>query len=300
MITDSSSDLADVYNDFSGLNKLHAEAAKQTDAAKRETAKQFESLFLQMMIKTMREAGGKGLLDSDQTEMARDMYDQQLAINLSKNGSIGIADMVMRQLGVEPEPTLPESSKVQPITRHLGFVENIWGHGESSPTTTTTKTPRWKTPEDFINDLYPAAEKAANKLGTQPEAVLAIAALETGWGKHVMNNSNGNSSYNLFGIKANHGWDKGATIASTLEFENGVMQRKNESFRAYHNATDSVNDFANFILNNPRYQNALQQAEDPQTFISEIHAAGYATDPKYVEKIQPIMQKIRLMTKNPN
>ncbi|HFD87645.1 MAG TPA: flagellar assembly peptidoglycan hydrolase FlgJ, partial [Gammaproteobacteria bacterium] len=86
MFTDNSKQLASVYTDFNGLNKLHAEATKQTDEAKRETARQFESLFLQMMIKSMRQASGKGILDSDQTEMARDMYDQQLAVSLSEKG----------------------------------------------------------------------------------------------------------------------------------------------------------------------------------------------------------------------
>jgi flagellar protein FlgJ len=296
MLDDKSTQLASVYTDFSGLNKLHTEAAKQTDAAKRETAKQFESLFLQMMIKSMREAGGKGLLDSDQTEMARDMYDQQLAVSLSEKGSIGIADMVMRQLGVGDTATDGQTPTAASGNR-LHFAENLWGNSPQSPVTGKEPPLTWDTPEQFIKQLYPAAQKAAESLGTQPEAVLAIAALETGWGKHVMNDHNGQSSNNLFGVKASHKWDKGITRATTLEYEDGVMQRKIEPFRTYQSPQESVRDFAEFIQRNPRYREALENAADPESFLSHIHKAGYATDPQYVEKVTAVMKKVAQLTK---
>ncbi len=295
MINEKTAELASVYTDFNGISQLKAEAGKQSDAAKRETAHQFEALFLQMMIKSMREAGGKGILDSNQTEMARDMYDQQLAINLSKKGSIGIADMVMRQLGVEPEKhnTVDTSKR----DARISFATNLWGSAPQSPAAGKQPLPHWKSPEEFVQALYPAASDAAQSLGTSPEAVLAIAALETGWGKHVMADSNGGSSFNLFGIKADKRWQQPATSAMTLEYEDGVVHRKREPFRAYPSAEASVQDFAAFIRENPRYQQALDAASDPDAFLEHIQKAGYATDPDYAEKAKAVMRKVESMTK---
>ncbi len=291
MIADKSKELASVYTDFNGIAQLKAEAGKQTDEAKRETARQFEALFLQMMIKSMREAGGKGMLDSDQTEMAQGMYDQQLAISLAKKGSIGIADMVMRQLGVEPE----KGASTAPTSR-LAMAEKLWGSPAETLRPGRSPLPRWETPEEFIRALYPAAQKAAEKLGTTPEAVLSITALETGWGKHVMPATDG-SSFNLFGIKADAGWKAGVTTATTLEFEDGVMQKKREPFRAYDSAEASVQDFADFIRGNPRYRKALEVASNPEAFLEQIHQAGYATDPNYADKARAVMKKVEKITK---
>ena len=294
MITDKSAELASVYTDFDGIARLKAEASRQTDEAKRETARQFEALFLQMMIKSMREAGGKGLLDSDQTEMARGMYDQQLAIALSKKGAIGIADMVMRQLGVEPEKG---GAPVSSGAGSLAMAEKLWGTAPQSPVPIKAPLPQWKTPADFVQGLYPAAEKAADSLGTTPEAILAIAALETGWGRHVMPDDNGEPSFNLFGIKADRSWRKAATTATTLEFDNGVMQQKREPFRAYASPEEAVADFADFIRGNPRYRKALEVAGDPDAFLEHIHKAGYATDPRYAEKAQAVLKKVKTIAK---
>jgi len=291
MIADKSTELAAVYTDFNGIAKLKAEAGRQTDEAKRETARQFEALFLQMMIKSMREAGGKGMLDSDQTEMAQGMYDQQLAISLAKKGSIGIADMVMRQLGVEPEKTTQPKSDGR-----LAMVERLWSGTPAQQSTSPSPLPRWETPEAFVRALYPAAEQAARKLGTTPEAVLSITALETGWGRHVMPAANG-SSFNLFGIKADTSWKAGVATARTLEYEDGVMQQKREPFRTYASAEESVADFADFIRTNPRYRKALDVAADPEAFLEQIHRAGYATDPDYAAKARAVLKKVEQITR---
>lgn len=295
MISDKTAELASVYTDFNGIAQLKAEAGKQSDAAKRETARQFEALFLQMMVKSMREAGGKGILDSNQTEMARDMYDQQLAISLSKKGAIGIADMVMRQLGVEPASS--EQMETAKTTPRLAFATKLWGSAPQSPTAEKQPLPHWNTPEEFVQALYPAAKNAAQSLGTSAEAVLAIAALETGWGKHIMPDSRGNSSFNLFGIKADQSWRQPATSAMTLEYENGVVHKKREPFRAYASAEESVQDFAAFIRGNSRYRQALDTANNPEAFLDHIQKAGYATDPDYAEKAKAVMKKVASMAK---
>ncbi len=282
--------MADVYTSFTGLNQLRASAANHATSAKRETAEQFEAVFVQMMLKSMRATVGQSMLDNDQSELAMDMYDKQLANHLAKTGALGIADLVLKQLGDEPasphpspsSPTLMQNTETLPAAVTIPTTSETSGH--------------WRNPKHFIESLLPAARESAAELGTQPEAVLAVAALETGWGQHVMRDASGQPSRNLFGIKATRDWQQGVTWAQTLEFESGVMRQKREPFRQYRSANDSIRDFATFIKSNPRYRQALQHAADPSTFLQEMHKAGYATDPNYTQKVTSVMLRIQKMT----
>ena len=314
--------LAGVYTDFSGLAKLRAASANASPRARREAAQQFEALFLQMMLKSMRQTTGGTLLDGPQSEMYRDLYDQQLALHLARKGAIGIGKMVLAELEGKPQrpvsrPLIDFDSVVrdtgarQTATR-LGsptaLAERLWGDPpgpEDARAAAGDKGPRaarrahalpWRNQREFIEHLRPAAEAAAARLGTRPEAILAMAALETGWGRHVMPAADGRPSFNLFGIKADRRWQHGRVFASTLEFEQGVMQRRREPFRTYPDPAASVHDFADFLQANPRYRRALQSAADPERFLAEIHRAGYATDPDYVQKVTSVMQRIQRMT----
>jgi flagellar protein FlgJ len=132
-------------------------------------------------------------------------------------------------------------------------------------------------------------------LGTTPNAVLAIAALETGWGRHVLKNTEGESTNNYFGIKAT-GNDSGYSENPTREFLDGSWQKVEAKFKTYDNVEESINGFTNFILENPRYAKAIEHAEDPERFLKEIHKAGYATDPQYAEKAISILHQINMMT----
>ncbi len=295
---------ASVYTDFNGLNKLKSAAAKDTPEARRETAQQFEAMFIQMMLKTMRQASeGDELLGGSQVEMSRDMYDKQLSIELSKNGAIGIGDLMLKQMGDLPDTPVSDTPKSFPQTvsnafqnpgRPNDFTARFMDREDS--TTKASYSPDWKTPEDFIRQLKPSAENAAQKLGAKSEAILAIAALETGWGQHIIPAANGTSSNNLFGVKAGQNWNHDQVIATTLEFEDGIMQKHREPFRQYTSAQDSIQDFADFLMQNPRYETALSQADNPQRFIEELHKAGYATDQNYAEKVLSVMEKVNAMT----
>ncbi len=302
-------DHARIYTDFSGLNTLQSAAAKDTPEARRETAQQFEALFIQMLLKNMRQASeGDDLLGGPQVEMSRDMYDKQLSIELAKGGALGIGELMLDKMGVPddnnkknsidtPRDIRPEGNNtslpptVQPITLNTqtrtsnALAEKIQPHVSD-----------FKTPEDFIHKLRSSAESAARQLGTEPEAILAIAALETGWGQHVILGTNGASSHNLFGIKANKDWDKNHVTATTLEFENGIMQIRQEAFRQYASVEDSVQNFADFLIENPRYQKALDTIDEPRHFIEELHKAGYATDPDYTHKVLSVMDDIKAIT----
>lgn len=88
------------YHDFSGLAALRADAKANSDQAIAPVARQFEALFLQMMLKSMRDAVPEGGLFSSQGgELYREMHDKQLSLSLAEQGGIGLADTIARQLG---------------------------------------------------------------------------------------------------------------------------------------------------------------------------------------------------------
>jgi flagellar protein FlgJ len=141
--------------------------------------------------------------------------------------------------------------------------------------------------QEFVAELWPHAESAARKLGVDPKVLLAQAALETGWGQHIMQRRDGASSHNLFGIKADGRWSGDQVSHRTVEFRHGVLQREQASFRAYASPGHSLADYAEFIRNNPRYEDALG-SDDPRRYVMELQRAGYATDPAYGRKIMNI------------
>ena len=150
---------------------------------------------------------------------------------------------------------------------------------------------RPETPEEFIRDLLPHARKGAAELGVKPGVLIAQAALETGWGQKVIRHADGRSSFNLFGIKADTGWSGDRVTVATLEYENGIAAKQRAAFRSYDSLAGAVSGYVDFIRSNPRYQSALEQAADPDAYLSGLKAAGYATDPAYAEKIRAIMKQ---------
>ena len=169
--------------DFTQFTEMRRDAAQNDPEVLREVASQFEALFLQTMLKNMREAslGDPMLGNSDQFEMYQDMMDQQLSVEMASGRGIGLADMLVRQLGGDDSTSAIPLDKSLPTARYAQ--------------------PTWSSPEAFAQEIWPHAQRAAEKIGVAPEAIVAQAALETGWGAHVMPARDGNSSYNLFGIK---------------------------------------------------------------------------------------------------
>ncbi len=308
----TASAMAGMASDFRALAELKGTAARNQTGATEATAREFEALFVQIMVKAMRQTVGKGLLSGPQAEVYQEMYDQQIARQVARDGGIGIAEMLLKQWGVQggaPQSTPRSSYVMRPVaepgargnTTGLGIDDGVPPVDEVASTQTPRlKAPRlWDSPEEFIARLRPAAEAAARKIGGHAEAILAVAAHETGFGQHVAGRGDGRSSFNLFGIKATPDWREGRVFASTLEFEGGVMQRKREPFRAYHSPAASVLDFADFLRDNPRYAAALEHAGNPQRFIQELQKAGYATDPDYARKVNAVMQRVQKMSQAP-
>ena len=158
----------------------------------------------------------------------------------------------------------------------------------------TAGTWRPATPEEFVKDLWPCAEEAGKELGVDPRHLLAQAALETGWGKYLPCDTQGNTSFNLFGIKAGGDWSGNSVAVRTLEFEGGVPVPRQARFRAYASAADSFRDYVSVLRDNPRYANALNTGSDAKAFATALQRGGYATDPAYAQKIAAIAQNLAI------
>jgi len=286
-------DMAQVYTDFSGLTALKAKAREDQDAALDQVSRQFESLFLQMMLKSMRDASfGGGLMDSKQTEFYREMYDKQIAVDMAQNHGMGLAAVIKRQLG----GSAPAPHDGRSIEDYVGMpvlaplTADAVGDARAQEKAGRSASIQLDgTPETFLGQLWPAAEEAAAKLNLAPEALLAQAALETGWGRHVIKHHEGDSSHNLFGIKADSRWRGDRVQVSTLEYRDGVALNTRANFRSYDSFEQSFADYVGFLQNNPRYAAALRKTADPDAYFSALQEAGYATDPRYADKIKQIL-----------
>lgn len=300
--------------DFHGLNQLRASAAKadQPDQTLRQVAAQFESLFVSLMLKSMRQAElGEGIFDNEQSKMYRDMADQQLAMDLSATGGLGMQDMIIRQLGGDPMAAdMPlggqtfSADSVQTLPKLVERIREL--KPETAPVNADSDAPesvtqtekatvpqplpaRFNSPAEFVEKLWPMAAQAAEKIGAAPEAIIAQAALETGWGKHILQDKHG-SSFNLFNIKADSRWNGDFTSKNALEYIDGQPIKEQSRFRSYADYQQSFDDYVQFLQSNPRYQTALQHAGNPERFVEHLHKAGYATDPHYASKLKRIMQ----------
>ncbi len=294
------------YTDFSGLAEMRAQSRVDPQASLRKVAKQFESIFIQMMLKSMREASmGDDIFDSDQSRLYRDMFDKQIALDMASGKGIGIADTLVRQLS--RNKTGHESATSYPATAPLRRYE-VPAEGkilppevEKSPATSRTESGKgkdiagdisqFKNAAEFRQYLMPYAKKAAAELGVSPELLISQAALETGWGKAIATRADGSSSYNLFNIKADHRWQGDRIVKTTLEYDNGITKYEKASFRAYSSYADSFDDYVDFLRSHNRYATALQWHGDNQRFIEGLQQAGYATDPNYADKVMNIFHR---------
>lgn len=274
---------AGVYTDFKGLAELKADARERSPEALRETARQFEALFLQMMLKSMRSATQEGgLFDSQQTKFYQEMFDQQVALDLAGRGGTGLTQMLVRQLGGAPSaPDMPAAPSFK-VSAPRAPAAADWAPA---------------TPAEFARDLWPHAERAAARLGVAPEVLIAQAALETGWGGQQIRHADGRSAYNLFGIKADTRWSGARVEVETTEYVDGAPRRERAAFRAYESLAQAFDDYARFLQDDRRYGQALAAAPDAEGYLRGLQAAGYATDPAYADKILDILGRGSFQTR---
>lgn len=314
--------------DLQQLDQLRQRGLNNDESALRAAAQQFEALFMNMLMKSMRQANQvfeaeENPLSSRDVEFFQDMYDNQLTSELSNQGTLGLADLMVEQLSPTgtanhtPASMLPanrvqggvhmtERAERQAEPEFAAINDTKQQAERNVPYQAATQTQdeaingrsdrlmlsqgEWRAtnPMEFLEKLAPYAKQAADQAGIAPESVLAQAALETGWGRHVIANGEG-STNNLFNIKADHRWQGEAARTRTTEYYDGQPQKENAFFRAYNSVAESFNDYVDFLQSNPRYQNALSVGADAHQFVEELQEAGYATDPSYARKLQTIM-----------
>ncbi len=274
--TDLSGKLAIDVKDVSNLRKA---ARENSPEALKETAKQFEALFMNMVLKSMREATPQdGLFDSQQSKMYTSMLDQQISQTMASRG-VGLADVLIRQLSNVPGAKVPAVPEGEPSpVREATTLK---------PTSTVSQPAHVKA---FQEKLSAHAEEASRTTGIPAKFMLGQAALESGWGKREILARDGTTSHNLFGIKATGGWKGKVVEAATTEYINGVPQTRIERFRAYDSYADAFRDYAKLLKNNPRYERVLANAQDVAGFAQGLQRAGYATDPNYAAKLTRIIK----------
>lgn len=263
-----------VYTDFQGLERLRSQASADAPAALKQVGKQFEALFIQMMLKSMRDATpGDPLFGSQEANTYRDLFDKQISQDMAARGGLGLAEIIVRQL--QSHVDAASASTTKPAA--AGTLSSASASGG------------YASPADFVQATWPEAEHAAKALGVAPEVLVAQAALETGWGADVIRSADGRSSNNLFGIKAGADWQGPTVEVPTVEYRDGVAVTEQAAFRAYDSPAASFRDYANFIQAHPRYREALAHAGDSQAYTAALQQAGYATDPHYADKIQGVL-----------
>jgi len=261
---------ATTYTDLNGLEALKKDPT--SPQAIGAVAGQVEALFLQMMLKSMRDATASEDPDSNEMGMYQDMFDKQVALSISQHDDLGIGALLKRQLS---RKSAPASSKA--------------ASNRGAAAAPAAPAALAQTPAEFVNRVFPAIRRAAASLGLNPAGLLAQAALETGWGQRMPRNADGSSSLNLFGIKAGDEWTGARATADTVEFRNGVATPRRTAFRAYGSIEESVGDFAHLLKNSPRYRDAVAAGGDVQAYIAGMGRSGYATDPEYGNKLNQIV-----------
>lgn len=297
-----------------GLSNLQRLTKSNDPKALKAAAQQFEALFLQMVLKSMRDATPReGLMDSDQSRMYESLLDQQLAQVMSSKKGVGLADVIARQLSRQDSAAVefPDGLPVTPAARNmplrssallksgattlareaLSAVPSAPTFDGSAVSTTADDLPVADTVRSFVARMTPDATSVAQETGIPAAFLIAHAALETGWGRNEPRAADGSPSYNLFGIKAGRSWSGSAVTASTVEYVQGVAQRRSERFRAYDSYASSFRDYANLLMENPRYSGVLG-ARNSSTFAGGLQRAGYATDPAYAAKLTRVIDTV--------
>ena len=287
--------------DIKGLDDLKQSAKNNSPDALKAAAKQFEALYMTMMLKSMRQAGGQdGPFDNEQSKMYTSMLDQQLSQNMAKRG-IGLADALVKQLS---NTQLSQALQGDGLSQNNGANNlnsinargidsylNSMKLGQKAVSSDTSSISGTGNVKEFQQKLSAHAEQASLETGIPAKFMLGQAALESGWGKKEIKSVDGTPSHNIFGMKANSKW-KGKTVdAVTTEYVNGVAYKKVEKFKSYDSYSDAFKDYAKLLTNNPRYEGVIANSKDASSFAQGLQKAGYATDPQYANKLSKIINQ---------
>ncbi len=299
--------------DVQGFDSLRAQVKASPQAGLKVAARQFDAVFMQMMLKSMREATPHdGPLDSRESDQFMSMLDEQLSQQMSSKG-IGVADVMIKQLarnmnmqddgtgtgggatGASGLATLNSLARAYGNPSANGALTTGRGYSANSALTPPVRGNGSSPKVDaFVDKMAAPAQAASAATGIPARFIIGQAALESGWGKNEIKKADGSTSHNVFGIKATKDWTGDTVSTVTTEYVDGEPQRKVEKFRSYDSYADAMNDYARVLKNNPRYAAVLNapHAAGPAGFAAGMQRAGYATDPHYARKLMSIMQQM--------
>ncbi|ADO48959.1 flagellar assembly peptidoglycan hydrolase FlgJ [[Enterobacter] lignolyticus] len=287
--------------DAQSLNELKMKAGQDPQANIRPVARQVEGMFVQMMLKSMRDALPKdGAFSSDQTRLFTSMYDQQIAQQMTAGKGLGLADMMVKQMAAAQGQPSEQAGQV-PLKFDLETVTSY----QNAALTQMIRKAMPKAPaasdadvsgdsKDFLAQLSLPAKLASEQSGIPHHLILAQAALESGWGQRQIRRENGEPSFNLFGVKASADWKGKVAEITTTEYENGEAKKVKARFRVYSSYLEALSDYVGLLTRNPRYA-AVTAAATAEQGAQALQNAGYATDPNYARKLTSMIQQLKSM-----
>lgn len=301
MLTDSKL-LSSAAWDTQSLNELKSKAGKDPAGNIRPVARQVEGMFVQMMLKSMREALPKdGIFSSDSTRLYTSMYDQQIAQQMTSGKGLGLADVIVKQMaaaqGVPPEEApqqVPMKFDLEKVTSYQNQALTQMVRKAVPKAPESNDEPLTGDSKDFLAQLSLPARLASQQSGVPHHLILAQAALESGWGQRQIRRENGDPSFNIFGVKASGSWRGPTTEITTTEYENGEAKKVKAKFRVYSSYLEALSDYVGVLSRNPRYA-AVTQAATAEQGAQALQKAGYATDPQYARKLTSMIQQLKAM-----
>jgi peptidoglycan hydrolase FlgJ len=311
--------------DVADARALKFRAASGDKDALREAARQFESLMVAQMLKSMRQTRFSDeddpLTGGESLKLYQGLLDQQWAAKMANGRGLGFADMLVKHLerqagltmdadgvdgavGVGQALPLP-ASPARGGGGHSALPARGEGRGgehsplvapptqakpASAPISANAELRPGERKQHFLESLRPHAEAAEAATGVPARFILAQAALESGWGDKVIRSGDGQSSFNLFGIKAGKSWSGESVEASTTEYRQGMPMKLTQRFRAYADFGAAFTDYANLLKS--RFGEAV--SADAETFAQGLANGGYATDPAYAGKLKTVIASVAM------
>lgn len=301
MLTDSKL-LSSAAWDAQSLNELKTKAGQDPQANLRPVARQVEGMFVQMMLKSMRETLPKdGMFSSDQTRLYTSMYDQQIAQQMTAGKGLGLAEEMVKQLSAQQQAPaenavqVPMKFDMQTVTSYQNAALTQMVRKALPKEPDNSDVPLSGDSKDFLAQLSLPARLASEQSGIPHHLILAQAALESGWGQRQIRQQNGEPSFNLFGVKASGNWKGKVTEITTTEFENGEAKKVKAKFRVYSSYLEALSDYVGLLTRNPRYA-AVTSASTAEQGAQALQNAGYATDPQYARKLTGMIQQLKSMS----
>ncbi|AYL56126.1 flagellar assembly peptidoglycan hydrolase FlgJ [Citrobacter freundii] len=288
--------------DAQSLNELKAKAGQDPAANIRPVARQVEGMFVQMMLKSMREALPKdGVFSSDSTRLYTSMYDQQIAQQMTAGKGLGLAEMMVKQMTegqaqpADDAPQVPMKFSLETVTSYQNQALTQLVRKAIPRATESNDQLLSGDSKDFLAQLSLPAKLASQQSGVPHHLILAQAALESGWGQRQIRRENGEPSFNIFGVKASGSWKGPTTEITTTEYENGEAKKVKARFRVYSSYLEALSDYVGLISRNPRYA-AVTAAATAEQGAQALQNAGYATDPNYARKLTSMIQQLKSMS----